>query len=82
MTANLEWFPASGGTPAVHDLFKRDIGSDDGGYAGILLEPPPLLIVPGFTSAPYTNLVLRIFFSAAGSATITTRKWWAERTQA
>lgn len=82
VTANLEWFPASGRTPAVHDLFKSDIGTDDGGYAGLVLEPPPLEIVPGFTGVPYTNLVLRVFFSGAGSATVVSRKWWAERTPA
>jgi hypothetical protein len=75
---NLEWFPSTGGTTPTYDMFASGIGTDPGGYTGFPLEPPPLPIGI-FTGQPFTNLCVRVAFSAAGSATVIIRKPWAVR---
>ena len=80
--ASLEWFPTTGGTIPVFDMLDSTLGFDPGGYSDFVLESPRLWIVPGYTGTPFCNLVLRIRFRAAGSATVVTRKWWAERSPA
>lgn len=75
---DLEWFPSTGGTNPMYDMFASAVGTDVGGYSNFVLEPQALPI-PAFTGSPFTNLALRVNFSAAGSATILVRKGWAER---
>lgn len=76
--SNLEWFPMTGGTVPTIDMSVSTLGADRGGYSGFVTEPDPLLIAP-FTGSPFTNLAFTLNFSAAGSATVIARKWWAER---
>lgn len=80
--ASLEWFPTTGGTIPVFDMIDSTLGNDAGGYSDFVLESPRLYIVPGYTGSPFCNLVLRVRFRSAGSVTVTTRKWWAERSPA
>jgi len=79
--ADIEWFPTTGGTSPMYDMSASTIGTDDGGYTNLVLSPDPLAIT-AYTGSPFTNLALRIAFSAAGSATVIVRKFWAERTPA
>jgi lysophospholipase L1-like esterase len=78
VSANLEWFPSTGGTTPTYDMIPGGVGTDPGGYAGFPLEPPPLPIGV-FTGNPFTNLTVRVAFTAAGSATVIIRKPWAVR---
>lgn len=73
VSADLESFPTSGGPTATYDMFDSGLGTDPGGYAGFVLEPPPL-IFGAFVGSPFTNLAIRLKFSAAGSATVLVRK--------
>lgn len=78
--SSLEWYPASGGTIPVFDMIEVNGGLDDGGYSKFQLAPGPLAIGP-FTGVPYTNVQLQLVFSGAGSAVVTVRKAWAERSR-
>jgi lysophospholipase L1-like esterase len=77
---DLEWFPATGGGSPLYDFLPPAAtgwGNDTGGGATLLMEPDPL-IIPAFTGTPFTNLAFRVQMNGAGTATILTRKWWAE----
>lgn len=78
--ADLEWFPATGSTGPFYDLIPPSgaYGNiDTANMTNFVLEPDPMPIT-AFTGTPYTNLALNVSFSAAGSITFLTRKWWAE----
>jgi len=77
VSANLESFPTSGGPTATYDMIDSTLGTDPGGYTNFVLEPPPL-VFGNFVGSPFTNLAVRVKFSAAGSATILVRKGLAE----
>lgn len=77
---DLEWFPASGGFGPLYDFLPPAAtgwGNDPGGGGTLLIEPDPL-VIGAFTGTPFTNLALRVQMNGAGTATILTRKWWAE----
>lgn len=76
--ANIEWFPTTGGTAPLYDLIPpAAFGNDTTGVTNFVLEPDAF-VIPTFTGTPFTNLALRGTFSGPGSATLITRKWWAE----
>lgn len=77
---DLEWFPGGGGTSPMYDFLPPAAtgwGNDTGGQVGLNVEPDPL-VIGAFTGTPFTNLALRVQMNGAGTATIITRKWWAE----
>lgn len=73
ISANLEWFPTTGGTQPVIDMNPSTVGLDTGGYSGRVLSPDPLLIT-AYTGSPFINSQVRAKFAGAGSATMIIRK--------
>lgn len=77
-SALLECFPSTGGPAPTFDMIESTVGLDPGGYTGLCMEPPAMLLTP-YTGTPFTNIAFRMTFNGAGGATAVIRKPWGFR---